>query len=108
MNRLSLLLWVALAACNGPAPQNPQAQANAATLAACRQRADQVYERQNRGRIYSPQSAVNTPYSAGYAPGQTDIGLSQLFARDSMIRDCVRNTGTETQRGVAPGLRNTP
>jgi hypothetical protein len=102
MNHLRLVtpLWllvgvVALSACDA-GPSNGQAQADAATQTACRQRAEQAYEQQNRGQIYSPQSEVNTPYSGSYAGGT--FGLSDVFAHDRMVNDCVRNTGTGVQR----------
>src|SRR4051794_13554942 len=91
----------ALSACT-PAPQSPQARANAETLAACRQRAEDVYRQQNRGDIYSPASSVNTPFSSNYVPGITDRGLSQIYAHDRMVSDCVRNTGTGAERSSAP------
>jgi hypothetical protein len=109
MNRLclglvSLLGAVALSGCKGP-PTGGQAQADAQTRAACRQRAEQAYDQQNRAEIYSPLSPVNTPYSANYVPDSSDRGLSDLFAHDRMINDCIRNTGTGTDRsfpGSAP------
>jgi hypothetical protein len=79
-------------------PPSGQAQADAETQAACQKRAEQAYEQQNRGEIYSPPSPVNTPYSASYAPGVSGRGLSDLFAHDRMISDCVRNTGTGAER----------
>ncbi len=106
----AITLSLALAGCTsgGGGTGSGNSLTDAQTRAACRQRADQVYEQQNRGAIYSPQSGVNTPSSASYAPGVTDRGLADLFAHDTMIRDCVRNTGAETDRGEAPGLLNTP
>jgi hypothetical protein len=101
---LSLVLLapalLSLAACNPP--QTPQAQANAALVAACRQRADAVFTQQGRGEIYRPPPAVNTPFSAGFAPGVTNRGLSDQFAHDRFVNDCVRNTGTGEERSQAP------
>ena len=104
MNRLCLGLVsvmgaVALSACMGP-PQSGQARADSQTRAACQQRAEQAYEQQNRAEIYSPPSPVNTPYSANYVPDNSSRGLSDLFAHDRMISDCVRNTGTGTERSM--------
>jgi hypothetical protein len=96
-----LLGTLALSACDS-APQSPQAQADAATRNACSQRAEQAYEQQNRATIYSPPATVNTPYSANYLPNQTDRGLSDLFAHDRMVSDCVRNTGTGSDRTPPP------
>ena len=88
-----------LSGCGAPRP-GVQAQADAATRAACENRAEQAYDQQGRGEIYSPQSQVNIPYSANYTPSVTDRGLSDLFAHDRMVSDCVRNTGTGADRSV--------
>lgn len=108
-----LLLLVMLAGCAGPplASPGPGSQADSATQAACRQRAEEVYDRRHRDSIYSPSQATNTPYSGAYAAGVPNRGLSQIYERDSLIRDCVRNVGTETDRGpgpTAPGLLSRP
>ena len=99
MSRLSVLLLpplMALTHC-APPPPSGQARADAATIAACRERADAVYNRRNRDQIYTINNR-NTPYSAAYAPGVTDQGLADRYSHQNMIRDCVRNTGTETDR----------
>jgi hypothetical protein len=102
---MGLLLGVlALSACDAP-PQSAQAQADAATRTACQQRAERAYEQQNRAEIYSPPATVNTPYSANYTPSQTDRGLSDLFAHDRMVSDCIRNTGTGADRTPPPTAR---
>jgi hypothetical protein len=102
MNRPTLaatgfVFAVTLSACQAP-PSGGQAEADAQTRAACEQRAEQVYEQQNRAEIYSPAAPVNTPYSANYVPDASSRGLSDLFAHDRMINDCVRNTGTGAER----------
>lgn len=116
MSRVALLRLVAplaatlvLAACTfgsqggGSSPAGGVlSTTDAATEAACRQRADEMYNRQHRGELYSAPSSMNSPYSANYNAGITTRGLSDLYARDTAIRDCVRNTGTETDR-TAPG-----
>jgi hypothetical protein len=113
-----MVIVMALSGCAGPMAASGAggggfgggslSRADAATEAACRQRADEVYDRQNRGEIYSPPPGVNTPFSAGYSPGSTDRGLSQLYARDNLIRDCIRNTGTETDRNAAAQAGTAP
>ena len=105
-----LLPLFLLASCvdSGAPAGSPQSLANAQTAAACRQRADQVYNLRHRDTIYSPPSDVNTPFSASYAPGQEDRGLSQLFERDSMMSDCIRNTGAEGDRTPEPGQGTLP
>lgn len=105
----TLLACLALAGCQGAAQQSLPpigggipSQANESTVAACRTHADQVYDQRNRAEIYAPQSSVNTPYSANYTPGVTNRGLADQYQHQAMIRDCVRNTGTETSRETPP------
>ena len=101
MNRLRRCLLTGLLVLSGCGDQPPltgQAQADAETRAACRQRAEAVYDQQNRGQIYSPLPSVNSPFSANYLPDQPDRGLSQLYAHDKLVSDCVRNNGTGAER----------
>jgi hypothetical protein len=88
---------VLLSACAG-GPQTGQAQADAETRAACQARAEQTYNQQNRAEIYSPPPTINTPYSANYVPSQSDRGLSDLFVHNRLVSDCIRNTGTQSDR----------
>ncbi len=107
MNRLNvtvLLLAMALSACDRP-PETGQAQADAQTRKACENRAEQVYNQQNRAEIYSPPLPVNTPYSANYNP-RSDLGLSDLFVHDRMVNNCIRNTGTGTERSQPPSQQH--
>jgi hypothetical protein len=92
-----LLGALALSACDA-GPPSAQAQADAATRAACRQQAERAFEQQNRAQIFSPPPTVNTPFSANYTPDVPSRGLSDLFAHDRMVNDCVRNTGTGAER----------
>ncbi len=100
MNRPSILLLLGAVALSGCAmqPQTGQSQADAETRAACRARAEEAYDVQNRAEIYSPAVPVNTPYSANYVPGMSDRGLSDLFVHERMVSDCIRNTGTGAER----------
>ena len=92
-----VLAGLGLSACDVP-PQTGQAQADAETRAACRNRAEQAYDQQHRAEIYSPPPPINTPYSANYGAGLPDRGLSDLYAHDRMVSDCIRNTGTGSDR----------
>jgi hypothetical protein len=91
-----LFAALTLSACAGG--QGPESHADVATETACRQRAEQIDTQQNRGDIYRQPDPVNTPSSGSYAPGVSDRGLSDIFAHDRLIRDCVRNTGTGEER----------
>lgn len=103
MSRLPALLapalLLALACCQPPPPPTGQARADAATRAACRERADEIYNRQNCGTIYSITNR-DAPFSGSYAPVPIDSGLSQRYAHQNIISDCVRNTGTESDRST--------
>jgi hypothetical protein len=98
-----LAVLLAVAACEAPPPPTPQARADAATLAACREHADAVYDRTHRDAIYTINNS-NTPYSANDAYSVVDHGLPQRYGYENMTRDCVRNTGSATGRPdtVAP------
>jgi hypothetical protein len=89
-----LLLLASLAACGS----QPPSRENEATVNACRQRADAIYDKQNRGEVFFPNSQGSSPFSSSGAIVPPDAGLSQLKQRDDTINDCLRgsvaNTGT--------------
>jgi hypothetical protein len=89
-----LAVLLAVAGC-APPPPTGQARADAATLAACREHADAVYDRTHRDAIYTI-NTTNTPYSANDPYSVVDHGLPQRFGYENMTRDCVRNTGAAT------------
>ncbi len=95
------LVLLALGACSFGAPPSSASRASQATLAACRERAEDVYVRQNRDLIYENDTS-STPYSAGPSTGLPMHGLSSQYAHQQMIDDCVRNTGADTLRTDAP------
>jgi hypothetical protein len=59
-----------------------------ATIDACRDRADQVFDRLNRGTIYNSNS-IDAPNSSTGLIGNPTAMLSSRFARDRMIARCV-------------------
>ena len=112
MSRVSAWLCLALLAVplilpscareNSSGPAN--ARADAATEAACRQRAEDASRQQDRAAIYVPSSGVNSPFSSSYVPDVTTRGLSRQFGYDTMIADCIRNAGTGAVRPAeSPG-----
>jgi len=78
-------------------PASPQSHTDRATLAACRDYASRVYDERNRGDIYSI-SQAGLPYSNSYQSGYQNLDLAQKYRNDQIVDDCVRNTGTETDR----------
>jgi hypothetical protein len=108
LTRATILALAVLGLTGCVAEPAPVSRADAATEAACRHRADQIYDQQNRGDIYRPPAAVNTPFSSNYLPGVSDRGLSEEYAHEKAISDCVRNTGTGSERGEAGNSGPTP
>ncbi len=92
---LCALAALALAGCTEPpaSSASSETRSDAATLDACRRRANEIYDRQNRASIFAANSGLNSPSSGAYVSGQTDRGLSARFAQEQLIRECVRNAG---------------
>ena len=86
------LLLLALTCCSS----EPQSHASLAQRAACRQRADEIYNQQNRGEIYAndryASTTRDTPFSAD-PMRDTSSGLSGEYARQNLISDCINGTG---------------
>jgi len=105
---LAAPLLVGLAACQAPAPRATGGSAGDPQAAAfCRQRAEEVFNAQNRSaRIQSDNR--DTPFSGSFVSGVTNRGLSDRFALDQMVSDCMRNAanrqsgpdGEATQQGA--------
>ena len=128
MSRTALMLaWaviaVGLAACDTPqgggmtgmgaagmgATSTGDAKADAAILTACRQRANEVYDRRNRAEIYAPQYGGNSPLSGTYTDVGVNRGLSAQFAFEQMVRDCVRTANISGgAAGAPPATPTTP
>lgn len=96
-----------LAGCQAPPPRvsggaGGAGQGDAAAATYCRQQAEDVYNAQNRGaRLQS--DTRDTPFSGAYIPNTTSRGLSDRFAMDSMIGECMRNA---SRRDAGPDLGN--
>ena len=98
---LSLLSLLALAAC----ARTPRPMADAATIAACRERADQVYEQQNRADL-SRRDDRDTPFASSYTSGITTRGLGARFERGQRIAECTG--GLASGAGSSAGDTMTP
>ena len=99
----ALAAAILLSGCMAP-PRAPdgtieQSSADQKALVACRARANEVYDRQNRGAIFTPTNTDrDTPRSTGYVFGNPTSGLSARYGYDNMIDDCLRHTND-----AAPG-----
>ena len=110
-----MLAVLALAACSsgstssgagwaavGPSGTATEGRPGLATQLACRQRANEMFDRRNRTDIYAANSSVNTPFSSSYLPGVSSRGLSGQFAYEQTVAECERNSGTGSERTEAP------
>ncbi len=88
-----LLIWLGSCAFGA----SPQSHTDRATLAACRDHASQVFDRNHRADIYSINQA-GLPYSGSYVPGDQTNKLAEQYQNDQIVDDCVRNTGTQVNR----------
>jgi hypothetical protein len=74
-------------------PAAPTQQASAAQKAACRQRADEVYAKQNRAELYESDtyqsSTRDSPFATTGLPGITTRGLGGQYERDNLVSDCL-------------------
>lgn len=75
---------------------NGQSTASPATRAACRQRADEVYTRQNRADIYRDDNfdanKRDSPFATSSVLGEPTRALSARYGREQLLDDCVRGS----------------
>jgi hypothetical protein len=90
---------LALPAC---APRQPMTRHDAATIAACRQRAEQIYTQQNRAEMFS-NDQTNSPFGASGVTGVTSTGLGQRFGYDTNVSNCIRNSEAQTEAAPTGG-----
>jgi hypothetical protein len=90
MKRLMFLLsFVAVAGCT---PAAPQSRASAAQEAACKTRADQIFQQQNRGAVYATDQYVSSTRDSpfgGAAPTSITSSLSDRYTREKMYDNCL-------------------
>ena len=84
MTRLVVLSLLFMSACQTATPQSRLSRAD---RDACRARADQVYQQQNRADL-SVRDTRDSPFATSGLPGITSSGLSSRFARDDLIAGC--------------------
>ena len=95
-----------------------RAHASAATVTACRRRADDIYLRQNRDEIYRADNFAggtrDTPFSSQGLSGITSSGLGGRYARDNLEEACLNSSSgpggdaSDPASAVAPTLSVRP
>ena len=89
MTRLgSALLLSGLVLCSACQPARPaMSPVERADYDACRKRADQIYNQQNRAAL-SERDTRDTPFATNYVSGITSAGLSSRYDRDDLLAGC--------------------
>jgi hypothetical protein len=92
-----LLAVLALSACAHPIGTTAdRAGATPKAMAACRQRADEVFDRQNRAEVYRSDMYAggerDSPFAAGGMSGNPGAGLPARYERETMVDDCLNAT----------------
>lgn len=99
----ALFLALLLAGCVN---SGPESETQRATAEACREQANTTYNVQNRDQIYN----IYQPYAPNSGIGLLDNPTRQLsnsYAQQQMISNCIRNTGTGADREL-PGAPTPP
>jgi hypothetical protein len=92
---LVFCLLAGMAGCAFPA--SPQSHTDRATLTACRDYASRVYDERNRGDLYTINQTA-APASGSYIRDYGTNDLAAKYRNEQVVDDCVRNTGTQTNR----------
>ena len=79
-------------ACTPPPPPTSETRAAQAVMTACRERANEVYRRQNRADLLN-QDSSGTPQSANYVPGIPTRGLAERYGYQNQVSNCLRDEG---------------
>ena len=97
----ALVLLAGLGACAGRQPATPR---NLAALDACRERADEVFQKQNRADIYRSDvyatSGRDAPFATNTLPGVPTRGLSGEYQRENLVDDCLNAGGAARAKGA--------
>ena len=84
-----------LGGCEAPIRHSRAQTVASADRTACRQRADEIYNKQNRAEVYRSDTfatdTLDSPYSVSGLPGITTNGLSGLYQHDNLVSSCVNN-----------------
>jgi hypothetical protein len=106
---LAALALAGLAACATPfGGTASRGTVSPKTMAACRQRADAVFDQQNRDAVYRADmyaaSQRDAPFGGAGMAGNPSSGLSDRYARDTILDDCLNGTtsGADVTTGAPP------
>ncbi len=84
-------LLALLSACGFPPPLSPE---DRASLDSCRTDVNRSWDVQHRDQL-SIRSDRDAPYSGSTPPGLPSDGLSDQYAHDSMMSDCLHHNAAE-------------
>jgi hypothetical protein len=99
---LALTLLLALAACSHGT--EPQPRASSAERAACRQRVEEVYNKQNPAEVYGSDTYISDTRDAPFATSGVHVpntGLASRYAHQTMVNDCLNSVSGNV--GTSPG-----
>jgi len=106
---LVLVGAVLAAACTFGGP--PPSRADLAGQSACRERADQVFRRQNRDNAFRVDAyqtdTRDAPFATSGLKGVTSAGLPEQYGRDTMVDNCLRSSGVGQQPPMSRDLHTT-
>ncbi len=102
---LATLAVAGLTACATPIGGAPSREAaNPKAIAACRQRADAVYDQQNRGAVYRADtyagSVRDAPFAGSGPAANPSSGLSGRYAHDTILDDCLSGASGSADVGT--------
>ena len=101
-----LLAVTAIVGCQYFQQQEPRRASSAADIAACRKRADQIFEMQNRGAVYAADAYRtndrDSPFTSNGLTGVTSQGLGAQYQRDQFEDDCLRSTNSTAPTQLQP------
>ena len=87
MRLISALLPAVLLSAACQPTRAPMSRAERADYDACRKRAEQTYEQQNRAAL-SERDTRDEPFSSNYVSGITSAGLSTRYDLDNLLAGC--------------------
>lgn len=82
-----ILSLIGVSACD-MLPARHESPTNLSGAASCRQRADDIFLKQNRAYL-TQRDTRDSPFSSTGLAGVTSAGLGSRYGRDEMVDDCI-------------------